>query len=314
MDRYVDRFAYAGGRLMAEEVALADIAADIGTPFYCYSTAALEDRYRAFADAFAGWDAGRGALIAYSVKANPNQAVIAILARLGAGADVVSEGEVRRALAAGVAPGDVVFSGVGKTRAEIAFALSRGVVQLNVESEPELELVSEVAAARGAVARVALRVNPDVDAGSHDKISTGRRGDKFGVGIARARALYRRAAALPGWRPTRRRAYRLADRRPGAVPPRLRPGGGSGAPAARRRASHLPPRSRRRTGRSLRRGGAAIARRLRRAGRRTRRRARLPPHPRAGAAPSPPTPGYSSPPSCTTSARTGAVSPSSTRR
>ena len=202
MDRYVDRFAYVGGRLMAEEVALADIAADIGTPFYCYSTAALEDRYRAFAGAFADWRGGRGAergaLIAYSVKANPNQAVIATLARLGAGADVVSEGEVRRALAAGVAPGDVVFSGVGKTRAEIAFALSRGVVQLNVESEPELELVSEVAAARGAVARVALRINPDVDAGSHDKISTGRRGDKFGVGIARARALYRRAAALPG--------------------------------------------------------------------------------------------------------------------
>ena len=190
----MEHFAYRGGRLSAERVALAEVAAEVGTPFYCYSTAALTARYRALADAFAG----RDVLVAYSVKANPNQAVIATLARLGAGADVVSEGEIRRALAAGVAPRSVVFSGVGKTRGEIAFALSRGVVHVNVESEPELVLLSEVAAALGTAARVALRVNPDVDAGTHDKIATGRRGDKFGIDIARAPALYRRAASLPG--------------------------------------------------------------------------------------------------------------------
>ena len=190
----MEPFAYRGGRLMAERVALADVAAEVGTPFYCYATAALTARYRALADAFAG----RDVLVAYSVKANPNQAVIATLARLGAGADVVSEGEIRRALSAGVAPRNVVFSGVGKTRGEIAFALSRGVVHVNVESEPELVLLSEVAAALGTSARVALRVNPDVDAGTHDKIATGRRGDKFGIDIARAPALYRRAAGLPG--------------------------------------------------------------------------------------------------------------------
>lgn len=187
-------FAWRRGGLWAEDVALADIAAGVGTPFYCYSTAALTRNYLELADAFAG----RDVLIAYSVKANGNRAVIATLARLGAGADVVSEGEIRRALAAGVAPEDIVFSGVGKTREEIAFALSRGVVHMNVESEPELAAVSQVATARGAVARVALRVNPDVDAGTHDKIATGRRGDKFGVDIERAPALYRRAAALPG--------------------------------------------------------------------------------------------------------------------
>ena len=190
----MEHFPYRGGRLSAERVALAEVAAEVGTPFYCYSTAALTARYRALADAFAG----RDVLVAYSVKANPNQAVIATLARLGAGADVVSEGEIRRALAAGVAPRNVVFSGVGKTRGEIAFALSRGVVHVNVESEPELVLLSEVAAALGTPARVALRVNPDVDAGTHDKIATGRRGDKFGIDIARAPALYRRAASLPG--------------------------------------------------------------------------------------------------------------------
>lgn len=189
-----EHFAWRGGRLFAEDVALDDIADAVGTPCYCYSTAALEGAYRAFADAFAG----TGALIAYSVKANPNRAVIATLARLGAGADVVSEGEIRRALAVGIAPRDILFSGVGKTQAEISFALSRGVVHLNVESAAELALASEAATALGATARVALRVNPDVGAGGHDKISTGRRGDKFGVAIDRAPALFRRAAALPG--------------------------------------------------------------------------------------------------------------------
>ena len=190
----MEPFARRRGGLWAEDVALADIAAGVGTPFYCYSTAALNRNYRELADAFAG----RDVLIAYSVKANGNRAVLATLARLGAGADVVSEGEIRRALAAGIAPEDIVFSGVGKTPEEIAFALSRGVVRINVESEPELAAVSQVAAARGAVAQIALRVNPDVDAGTHDKIATGRRGDKFGVDIERAPALYRRAEALPG--------------------------------------------------------------------------------------------------------------------
>jgi diaminopimelate decarboxylase len=190
----MNHFNYRDGVLHAEEVPLPRIAEAVGTPFYCYSTATLERHYRVLADAFAG----REVLIAYSVKANSNLAVIATLARLGAGADVVSEGEVRRALAAGVAPDKVVFSGVGKTRAEMAFALEHRVVYFNVESEPELEALSEVAAGRGLTACVALRVNPDVAAGSHDKISTGRRCDKFGVDIDRAPALYRRAAALPG--------------------------------------------------------------------------------------------------------------------
>lgn len=190
----MEPFARRRGGLWAEDVALADIAAGVGTPFYCYSTAALTRNYLELADAFAG----RDVLIAYSVKANGNRAVLATLARLGAGADVVSEGEIRRALAAGIAPEDIVFSGVGKTREEIAFALSRGVVRINVESEPELAAVSQVAAERGAVAQVALRVNPDVDAGTHDKIATGRRDDKFGIDIERAPALYRRAEALPG--------------------------------------------------------------------------------------------------------------------
>jgi diaminopimelate decarboxylase len=190
----MNHFDYRDGVLHAEGVPLPRIAEAVGTPFYCYSTATLERHYRVLADAFSG----RDVLIAYSLKANSNLAVIATLARLGAGADVISEGEVRRALAAGVAPEKVVFSGVGKTRAEMAFALGHGVVHFNVESEPELEALSEVAARRGRTARVALRVNPDVAAGSHDKISTGRRRDKFGVDIERVPALYRRAAALPG--------------------------------------------------------------------------------------------------------------------
>jgi diaminopimelate decarboxylase len=175
-------------------VTIPEIATAVGTPFYCYSTATLTRHYRVLEGAFAG----RDVLIAYSVKANSNLAVIATLARLGAGADVVSEGEGRRALAAGVAPERVVFSGVGKTRDEMAYALSHGIVQFNVESAPELEALSAVAAEIGVTARVALRVNPDVAAGTHDKISTGRKFDKFGVPIANAPALYRRAAALPG--------------------------------------------------------------------------------------------------------------------
>ena len=190
----MDHFDYRDGALCAETVAIPEIAAEVGTPFYCYSTATLTRHYRVLESAFTG----RDVLIAYSVKANSNLAVIATLARLGAGADVVSEGEGRRALAAGVAPERVVFSGVGKTRDEMAYALAHGIVHFNVESAPELEALSAVATETGVTARVALRVNPDVAAGTHDKISTGRKFDKFGVAIADAPLLYRRAAALPG--------------------------------------------------------------------------------------------------------------------
>ena len=190
----MDYFAYRNGVLHAESVPLTAIADALGTPCYCYSTATISRHYRVIADAFAG----RDALVAYSVKANGNLAVIATLARLGAGADVVSEGEIRRALAAGVALEKIVYSGVGKTREEMAFALSSGVTHFNVESEPELVALSETAASLSTTALVALRVNPDVDAGSHDKISTGRRRDKFGVAIGQAPALYAAAAALPG--------------------------------------------------------------------------------------------------------------------
>ena len=190
----MNAFAYRDGALHAEEVALADVAAGVGTPFYCYATAALVDRYRDFADAL-----GRlPARICYALKANANLAVVRTLAEAGAGADVVSEGELRRALAAGVAPSDVVFSGVGKTRDELAFALEAGIGQFNVESRPELALLHEVAVAAGRIAPVALRVNPDIDAGTHDKIATGRRGDKFGIDFADAPDAYRTGAALDG--------------------------------------------------------------------------------------------------------------------
>lgn len=190
MHHFVDR----DGELHAEGVALSAIAEAVGTPTYVYSTATLTRHYAVLADAFAG----RPALIAYSVKSNPNIAVIATLARLGAGADVVSEGEIRKAVAAGVPPQKIVFSGVGKTRAEMAYALDVGIGLFNVESEPELDALSEVAAGRGATAPVAVRVNPDVAAGGHAKISTGKKTDKFGVPWERAQEIYARAAALPG--------------------------------------------------------------------------------------------------------------------
>jgi diaminopimelate decarboxylase len=192
----VHQFAPRNGVLHAEDVPVPAIAAAVGTPFYCYSTATLTRHYRVFDDAFAGLDH----MIAYAMKANSNQAVIATLARLGAGADVVSEGELRRALAAGIAPEKIVFSGVGKTAGEMAFALDAGIFCFNVESEPELERLSAVAASRGAVAPVSVRINPDVDAGTHEKISTGRKEDKFGIPSGRAREVYRRAASLPGIR------------------------------------------------------------------------------------------------------------------
>jgi diaminopimelate decarboxylase len=197
-------FAYRRGVshknvLHAEEVDLADLAAAVGTPFYCYSTATLERHYRVFADAFA---AAPGTLVCYSVKANSNLGVLATLARCGAGMDVVSEGELRRALAVKVPPDRIVFSGVGKTREEMAFALEAGIFAFNVESEPELRALSEVAAARGATARIAFRVNPDVDAKTHHKIATGKAENKFGVPFEEAPALYALASKLPGIAPS----------------------------------------------------------------------------------------------------------------
>ena len=190
-------FAYRDGELWAEEVRLAAVAAAVGTPFYLYSAASFRGQYAALADALAPLDP----LICYAVKANSNLAVLRVFAGLGAGADVVSEGELRRALAAGIPAGRIVFSGVGKTRAELEWAVAADIHQINVESVPELRRLSAVAAARGGTARVAIRVNPDVDAGSHDGISTGRKGDKFGVPREDAVAAYRLAADLPGIEP-----------------------------------------------------------------------------------------------------------------
>lgn len=187
-------FTYRNGRLCAEDVDLTTLAAEVGTPFYCYSSATLERHYHVFMDAFAGSDV----LLCYALKANSNQSVIATLARLGAGADIVSAGELKRALAAGVPAEKIVFSGVGKTRAEMAQALEAGILCFNVESEPELAALSEVASGLGVKAPVSIRVNPDVDAKTHKKISTGKSATKFGIPISRAREVYDHAAALPG--------------------------------------------------------------------------------------------------------------------
>jgi diaminopimelate decarboxylase len=187
-------FGYRGGVLHAEDVSLARIADEVGTPFYCYSTATLERHYEVLKQAFAGLDP----LICYAIKANPNQAVIATLGRLGAGMDVVSEGELRRARAAGVPAERIIFAGVGKTRAEMGYALSEGIRGFNVESEQELEALSSVAAELGRTAHIALRVNPDVDAKTHAKISTGKAENKFGVPFVDAPRLYAKAAKLPG--------------------------------------------------------------------------------------------------------------------
>lgn len=192
----MNHFDYRDGELFCEGVALSHIADAIGTPFYCYSSATLEHHYRVFAAAFAG----QKATICYAVKANSNQAVIRTLAALGAGADVLSEGELRRALAAGVPPAKIVFSGVGKSRAEMALALQSGVGQLNVESLPELRALSEVAVSLGKTAPIAVRVNPDIDAKTHEKITTGKKENKFGIHYDDARALYKEAASLNGIR------------------------------------------------------------------------------------------------------------------
>jgi len=187
-------FAYRDGVLHAEGVDLSRLAGEVGTPFYCYSSATLERHYRVFAEAFADTDA----LVCYAMKANSNQAVLKTLSRLGAGMDIVSQGELRRALAAGVPGERIVFSGVGKTREEMAFALDSGILCFNVESEPELEALSEVALSKGMRAPISIRINPDVDAKTHAKISTGKSENKFGIPISRAREVYARAASLKG--------------------------------------------------------------------------------------------------------------------
>src|SRR5215510_13700885 len=199
MHHFAYRQGVGGGSILhAEDVSLADLADSVGTPFYCYSTATLERHYRVFADAFAGMDVE----VCYSVKANSNLGVLATLAKLGAGMDVVSEGELRRALAVKVPPDRILFSGIGKTREEMAFALDAGILAFNVESEAELRALSDVAAARGLTARIAFRVNPDVDAKTHHKIATGKAENKFGVPFDEAPALYALARRLPGIAPT----------------------------------------------------------------------------------------------------------------
>ncbi|MBP5859015.1 diaminopimelate decarboxylase [Marivibrio halodurans] len=195
----MNHFEYRNGVLHAEGVPLPRIAAEVGTPVYVYSTATLTRHYRVFADAFAA--TGLDATVCYAVKANSNQAVIATLAQLGAGADVVSEGELRRALAAGVPRGKIVFSGVGKSAAEMAFAIEAGIAQINVESVAELDQLSRVASGMGAEVPIALRVNPDVDAKTHAKISTGKKENKFGIDIDDAPAIFARARDLPGLAP-----------------------------------------------------------------------------------------------------------------
>jgi len=196
----MNHFELRGGELHCEDVPLARIAAEVGTPVYVYSSATLERHYTVLRDALVA--AGlRDPLIAFAVKANSNVAVLRTLGRLGAGADVVSEGEIRRALAAGIPAERIVFSGVGKTEAEVAFALEAGVAEINVESEPELHLVNAVAQRMGKRAEVAIRVNPDVEAGGHAKISTGKAENKFGVSFAEAERLYANASNMAGVRP-----------------------------------------------------------------------------------------------------------------
>jgi len=187
-------FAYRNGVLHAEAVSLDALAEHVGTPFYCYSTATLTRHYRVFAGAFADVDA----LVCYAMKANSNQAVIKTLAQLGAGADVVSEGELKRARAAGIPSTKIMFSGIGKTARELGAAVDEGILCINVESEPELELLSSIASSKGRSACVSVRVNPDVDAKTHHKIATGKAENKFGIPISRAREVYARAAKLPG--------------------------------------------------------------------------------------------------------------------
>ena len=187
-------FAYRDGVLHAEAVNLDTLAAAVGTPFYCYSTATLTRHYQVFAGAFADVRA----LVCYAMKANSNQAIVRTLAKLGAGADVVSGGELQRARLAGISPDKIMFSGIGKTASELALAVDEGIMCVNVELEAELELLSSIASSKGRAARVSIRVNPDIDARTHHKIATGKAENKFGIPISRAREIYARAAKLKG--------------------------------------------------------------------------------------------------------------------
>ncbi len=190
----MNHFDYRDGVLYAENVPVPEIAKAVGTPFYVYSTATLERHYRVFSEAFSDVDA----MVCYAMKANSNQAVLKTLGNLGAGIDVVSEGELRRALAAGIPASRIMFSGVGKTAREMDLALEAGIYCFNVESEPELEILNQRAVRAGKKAPVSFRINPDVDARTHAKISTGKKENKFGISWERARAVYARAAGLPG--------------------------------------------------------------------------------------------------------------------
>src|SRR3569832_997267 len=192
----MNHFDYRNGVLHAEAVNLVKLADAVGTPFYCYSSATLERHYRVFTEAFAG----EKTLVCYAMKANSNQSVLLTLAKLGAGADVVSGGELKRALAVGIPPNKILFSGFGKTATELRAALAADILCINVESEPELELLSKLAVEAGKTARISVRVNPDVDAGTHAKIAAGKSENKFGIPIARARAVYAHAARLKGLR------------------------------------------------------------------------------------------------------------------
>jgi diaminopimelate decarboxylase len=189
----MNHFAYRQGRLFAEDVDLTALASEVGTPFYCYSTATLERHYKVFAGAFP-----QDTLIAFSVKANGNLAVLKTLGQLGAGADVVSGGELKKALSAGIPANRIVFSGVGKTKAEMKLGLENGIHQFNVEGEPEMIALDEVARALNTTAPITIRVNPDVDAKTHAKITTGTSESKFGIPWSRARDAYRLAATLKG--------------------------------------------------------------------------------------------------------------------
>ena len=190
----MNHFGYIDGVLHAENVPVPEIAKAVGTPFYVYSTATLERHYKVFSGAFADVDA----MVCYAMKANSNQAVLKTLAKLGAGIDVVSGGELRRALAAGVPANRIMFSGVGKTVAEMDYALDVGIYCFNIESEPELEVLNLRAIKAGKRAHVSFRINPDVDARTHAKISTGKKENKFGISYERARAVYAHASTLPG--------------------------------------------------------------------------------------------------------------------
>jgi len=187
-------FQYREGQLYAESVPVDKIAEQLQTPVYCYSAAALRQNYRSYTDQFKI----ENSLVCYALKANSNQAIIRALGEMGAGADVVSEGELRRALLAGIPAGKIVYSGVAKTAREMRFALQQGIFQFNIESEPELELLSEVAVAEGKQAAIAFRINPDIDARTHAKISTGKASNKFGIPWTRAHEAYGRAGELPG--------------------------------------------------------------------------------------------------------------------